>query len=467
VSRRPRLWFQRLRRSSLVLRLVMLAGVWSIGMLVLAGFGLNHLFREAAVQRFEAGLEESILGLQAETTVDGGQLYAPPMTDVRAYRPFSGFYWQIAGVTAEDTTSPLVRSRSLWDSTLAAPAAVVAQARATPGKSVFFDTVDPRGKPLHAAAQLATVPGRTAPVLFMAAENRESIDQAAERFVYIIVGALVVLGGGLILAVYLQVRVGLAPLFGLRREVALVRRGKAERLVGVYPAELSPLAGELNALVAHNQDVVERQRTHVGNLAHALKTPLAVMLTEARQTPGDLSDVVERQAAAMQSHVEHHLRRARAAARAQTIGERTDVSQVLDELSITMERIFQSKGVTIDWRAPDDLCFRGERQDLQEVVGNILENAGIWCKRRIKVTAEPLDIDWLSITVEDDGPGLPAERRGEVLKRGARLDESAPGSGLGLAIVDELSRAYGGEVALDDAAMGGLKVVVKLPRAET
>src|SRR5690606_25684023 len=151
-----------------------------------------------------------------------------------------------------------------------------------------------------------------------------------------------------------------------------------------------------------NQDVVERQRTHVGNLAHALKTPLAVMLTVARQTPGDLSDIVERQAAALQSHVEHHLRRARAAARAQGTGARTDVPQVLDELSVTMERIFRDKGVTIDWRAPDGLCFRGERQDLQEVVGNILENAGIWCQRRIRVTAEPLDADWFTVTVEDD-----------------------------------------------------------------
>ena len=457
---------KRLRRSSLVLRLVLLAGVWSIAMLVLAGFGLNHLFRQAAVQRFEAGLEESIRGLQAETTVDNGQVYAPPMTDVRAYRPYSGFYWQIAEVGAGGKVTPLVRSRSIWDSNLRVPGGVGPAAAASPGTSVYFDTTDPLGKRLHAAAQVGSIPGRDKPVLFMAAENRESIDEAANRFVAVIVGALIILGGGLVLAVYLQVRVGLAPLFGLRREVALVRRGKAERLVGDYPAELSPLAGELNALVAHNQDVVERQRTHVGNLAHALKTPLAVMLTEARQTPGELSEVVQRQAAAMQAHVEHHLRRARAAARAQTIGERTDVAEVLDELAVTMERIFQDKGVTIDWRAPDALCFRGERQDLQELVGNILENAGIWCKRHIRATAAPVGADWLSLVIEDDGPGLPAERREEVIKRGARLDESAPGSGLGLAIVDELARAYGGDLVLDDSAMGGLKVTVKLPRAE-
>ncbi|MDB5469237.1 MAG: sensor histidine kinase [Caulobacter sp.] len=458
--------FRSLRRSSLVLRLVLLAGVWSIGMLVLAGFGLNHLFRQAAVQRFEAGLEESIRGLQAETTVDNGQVYAPPMTDVRAYRPYSGFYWQIAELDAKGVVKPLVESRSIWDSNLAIPAGIGPAAAKAPGTSIYFDTTDPLGKRLHAAAQVGSIPGRDKPVLFMAAENRESVDEAANRFIAVIIGALVVLGAGLILAVYLQVRIGLAPLFGLRREVALVRRGKAERLVGDYPAELSPLAGELNALVAHNQDVVERQRTHVGNLAHALKTPLAVMLTEARTTPGQLSEIVERQAEAMRAHVEHHLRRARAAARSQSTGERTEVSEVLDELAVTMERIFQEKGVTIDWRSPDDLCFRGERQDLQEVLGNILENAGIWCKRNVRATAAPDGPDWLTVTIEDDGPGLPAERREEVIKRGARLDESAPGSGLGLAIVDELARAYGGDLVLDDSNLGGLKVSVKLPRVE-
>jgi signal transduction histidine kinase len=459
--------FLGLRRSSLVVRLVFLAGIWIIALLLVAGFGLNLLFREAAVDRFEAGLEESIKGLAAETTVETGQVYAPPMTDARAYRPYSGFYWQIGELDGKGEIIPLVRSRSLWDSSLTPPPGVAAEARAQPGVTVFFETTDPLGKPLHAGAQFGSIPGRKEPVVFLSAENRESIDAATARFAVIIIGALVLLGAGLIAAVFFQVRVGLQPLFRLRREVAQVRKGKADRVAGIYPAELSPLAGELNALVAHNQDVVERQRTHVGNLAHALKTPLSVMLTESRQQPGPLSDVVERQSEAMRAHVEHHLRRARAAARSQSTGERTDVGEVLDELARTLERIFQSKAVTIDWQSPDDLCFRGERQDLQELAGNVMENAGKWCRRHIRATARPAGPDWLILTVEDDGPGLPAERRGEVLKRGARLDETAPGSGLGLAIVDELARAYGGSLVLEDSVLGGLKVVVKLPRAET
>ena len=227
-----------------------------------------------------------------------------------------------------------------------------------------------------------------------------------------------------------------------------------------------PLAEELNALVEHNQQVVERQRTHVGNLAHALKTPISVMLTEAGQRPGPLAELVNRQAQAMQQQVDHHLRRARAAARTPGAGERTSMAEVLDELARTLERIFRDKGVSIDWDAPDDLFFLGERQDLQEIAGNAVENACKWCKTKVRVRAEASGPQRLRLVVEDDGPGLPPERRDEVLRRGARLDESAPGSGLGLSIVDDLARAYGGTLMLSDSPMGGLRLEADLPQAE-
>jgi signal transduction histidine kinase len=270
----------------------------------------------------------------------------------------------------------------------------------------------------------------------------------------------------LIAGVMLQVRVGLQPLFALRREVADVRTGKTDRVAGVYPAELEPLAHELNALVAHNQEVVERQRTHVGNLAHALKTPLTVVTAEAQARPGSLAEVVLRQAALMRQQVDHHLRRARAAARPQGGGERTAIAPVLEELSLTLERIFRDKQVEIDWRCDDDLYFHGERQDLQELAGNVMENACKWCKGRVRAEVLAHGPRRLVLTVEDDGPGLPARDREEVLRRGARLDETAPGSGLGLSIADELARAYGGALDLSDSPMGGLKVELTLPRVE-
>jgi signal transduction histidine kinase len=267
-----------------------------------------------------------------------------------------------------------------------------------------------------------------------------------------------------------QVRVGLLPLFRLRREVASVRRGRAEKLEGVYPEELAPLAVELNALLSHNQDVVERQRTHVGNLAHALKTPLSVMLTEAGQRPGALAEVVERQAATMREQVDHHLRRARAAARSQTSGERTPVEPIMDELAVTLERIFQDRfegrGIEIDWRCPEDLCFQGERQDFMELAGNVMENAGKWCKGKVRAEAVASSPEQMTLTVDDDGPGLPPDRWSDALKRGQRMDEHTPGSGLGLSIVDELARAYGGSVTLGASPLGGLRVTLILPRSE-
>lgn len=454
-------------RRSLVGRLVWLAAGWSLAVLIVTGLSLTAFFQQAALSRFDLGLVDLIEGLNAGVSVEGGKVVAPALTDTRALRVYSGRYWQIAEPGPNNTIKVLVPSRSLFDRELSIPTEVVAQIAATPAVQVFYSAEGPLDQPLRATAMQVKLTGQASPVILMAAEDRSPVDREARRFAALTAGALVIMGAGILAAVLIQVRVGLQPLFRLRGEVADVRKGKIERIVGDYPSELEPLATELNALVAHNQDVVERQRTHVGNLAHALKTPISVMLTEANQQPGQLSEVVSRQAEAMRGHVEHHLRRARAAARSQSHGERTLVEPVIDELAVTLERIFQEKGVEIDWRCPEDLCFRGERQDLQEMAGNIMENAGKWSRGRVRAIAAAVSPDRLVITVEDDGPGLPADRREEVLKRGARLDESAPGSGLGLAIVDELARAYGGSLVLGDAAMGGLRVELGLPRAET
>ena len=445
-------------RRSLVGRLVLLATGWSLAVLIVTGLSLTAFFQQAALSRFDLGLVDLIEGLNAGVSVEDGRVVAPPLTDTRALRVYSGRYWQVAEPGPNNTIKIIVQSRSLFDQDLRLPPEIVAEIAAKPAVQAFYAAEGPLDQPLRATAMQVELAGRKAPVILMAAEDRSPVDREARRFAALTAGALVILGAGILAAVFIQVRVGLQPLFRLRGEVADVRKGKIERIVGEYPSELEPLATELNALVAHNQDVVERQRTHVGNLAHALKTPISVMLTEANQQPGQLAEVVSRQAEAMRGHVEHHLRRARAAARSQSHGERSLVEPVLDE---------QDKGVEIDWRCPDDLCFRGERQDLQEMAGNIMENAGIWSKGRVRVIASAVSPERLVITVEDDGPGLPADRREEVLKRGARLDESAPGSGLGLAIVDELARAYGGALVLGDSAMGGLKVELGLPRAET
>jgi signal transduction histidine kinase len=459
-----------LRRLSLVRRMVLIAGGWTLLVVLVAGVFLTAQFRDAAIRRFDQSLAVLTDDLYAGSTIENGQLKAPFLTDIRATRAYSGRYWLILAKRPDGSLPQLVRSRSLWDSDLMLSSDQIDRLDAAPGKTLFFDMRGPQDKPLRAAAILARLPGLADPVVFLAAEDRSPIDDDADNFARITAFALLILGGGLILAVVGQVRFGLQPLFRLRREVAWVRRGKQERLDERYPEELEPLAVELNALLAHNQEVVERQRTHVGNLAHALKTPLSVMLTEASQQPGQLAEVVERQAQTMREQVDHHLRRARAAARSQTSGERTPVEPILDELAVTLERIFQDKsegrGVEIDWRCPEDLTFQGEKQDFLELAGNVMENAGKWCKGKIRVEAAPSGEARMLLTVDDDGPGLPPEERAQALKRGQRLDENAPGSGLGLSIVDELARAYGGGVQLGESPLGGLRVTLDLPRAE-
>jgi signal transduction histidine kinase len=457
-------------RRSLVGRLVWLAAAWSFMVLVGMGIALTAVFNHAAVSRFDGDLFDLANGLYAEATVEpGGQVTPPAFVDERAQRAYSGKYWQIADLPGGPHPRALARSRSLWDAVLNAPALVLAGLRAKPGVPKYYDAIGPAQdghEPLRAVALLAYLPGHAAPVIFMAAENRTSLNRDEHRFAFYTSVALLLLGAGVAALVVLQVQVGLGPLFNMGREIADVRKGRAQRLTQPYPREIAPLANELNALLDHNQEVVERQRTHVGNLAHALKTPISVLLAEAQSHPGFLADVVSRQSLAMREQVEHHLRRARAAARSQTSGERTQVAPVLDEIARTLERIFGDKGVVIDWDADDALYFLGERQDLQEMAGNVMENACKWCQGRVWASASDAGGDRLRLCIEDDGPGLPQDQRDEVLKRGARLDESAPGSGLGLSIVDELARAYGGTLALSQSRHGGLRIDLELPRAE-
>jgi signal transduction histidine kinase len=351
----------------------------------------------------------------------------------------------------------LRRSASLWDEAL--PVVPVSGAQ-----GVTLDLVGPHGEPLRLLSRAIGLPGRDQPFVYTVAGDRREIEAETEGFNRLLMLGLGTLLLGVVAAVLIQVRFGLEPLRRIRRGLADVRIGRAKRLAGDYPEEIRPLADELNALLDHNEAVVERARTHVGNLAHGLKTPIAVLTNEASRSRGSLATLTLRQTALMRQQVDHHLSRARAMATASVIGSRCDVAPVLSDLQRTLARIYASRELAIEVACPPELAFRGARQDLEEMLGNLLDNACKWASGRVVASAEAVD-ERLMVVVEDDGPGLPPERRSEVMQRGRRLDERVPGSGLGLSIVVDIAELYGGALSLHEAASGGLRARLELPAA--
>jgi signal transduction histidine kinase len=306
-------------------------------------------------------------------------------------------------------------------------------------------------------------------VVSVAGDAAEIIDEV-RAFDRALTATFVILAAVLLLTTMFQVRFGLAPLKRISAGLAAIRSGTAERLEGDFPVEIAPLARETNALIDANKEIVERARTHVGNLAHALKTPLSVIVNEAQARPGDpLADKVKEQADIMRDQVARHLERARIAARATMVGSVTDVTPVIVALARTMEKIHRDRGIAIDVHADDNARFRGERPDLEEMVGNLVDNACKWASSQVLIEvlveppAQPGTGPRLRILVDDDGRGLSAAERAQVSRRGQRLDESKPGSGLGLSIVVDLAALYGGTLSLDDAPIGGLRAELMLP----
>jgi signal transduction histidine kinase len=441
--------------NSLAFRLVAGAGLWIAAALAAGGFQLSSMFESSVERSFEARLEVYLDGLIAvsRTGAAGRIELARGLGEPRFTQPNSGWYWQISG-----PDGPLLRSRSLWDMTLSPRASEDGALRTS-------EFAGPDGRNLRLAERTVTLPGFPHRLHYMVAAEDSEIDREVARFNKALIWSLAALGLGLIAAVLIQVRFGLIPLKRMRAALADIRAGRAEKLSGEFPAEVEPLAGELNALLEHNAQVVERARTHVGNLAHALKTPLAVLSNEATRETGHLAQSVARQTAVMRRQIDRNLSRARAAATAGVLGARTPVLPVIEDLKRTLERIHAERRIAIEITGERAAAFRGERQDLEEMLGNLMDNGCKWARARVRV-AIARDGERLAVIVEDDGPGLSAEERMQLFQRGKRLDEAVPGSGLGLAIVRDIAALYDGSVALDEGALGGLKVTLTLPLAD-
>ncbi|MFP4518812.1 MAG: ATP-binding protein [Oceanicaulis sp.] len=455
------------REGSLATRLVLVSLGWAAILLIAGALALTALFRQTVLSDLDDRLERVVESLtaQMDVTASGLSLGVRP-TDPSYRQAFSGRYWQISRIDGDETAETLT-SDSLADETLAVPAGLRSQARAEPGASVTGAITGADGEPLRLRLRAIMVEGSPDTFLVAAAEDRRPADRRVNRFAAIFAGIFTAFALLLLAGVYLAVRVGLSPVRRMQRAVAGVRDGSEGRISGRYPDELVDLAGELNALLDHSREVVERARTHVGNLAHALKTPITVLGNEARGEDGPLAQLVARQTAVMSEQVEHHLRRARAAANAKAIGARTPVAEVLGDLGRTLVKIYARRGVSLDWRCPPDLVFRGERQDLEDLAGNLMDNACKWAGSAVVAEARPLEEGRLEIVVSDDGPGLSEAERLAVLARGVRLDEQAPGTGLGLSIVTELAKAYEGALELGAGESGGLRARLILPRASS
>jgi len=453
-----------MRRDSLAFRLVIGAALWSALMLAAGGLALSLTFREAAHRSFDLRLQAMLDSLIATTDheTDSGIERRRPLTDTRFELVYSGWYWQIDGAKGPPA---LMRSRSLFDLALTLPEGLAAEAAGGPA---FARIPGPQGQDLRLAVRRVEY-GDGSTFFFLVAGDRAEVVSEISGFNRTVSMALGVLMFGLLAGLVLQVHFGLRPLDRVARGIARIRSGETGKLEGPLPAEIEPLADELNRLIDAQRAMVERAHNQASNLAHGLKTPLAVLLNEAASEDTQLGETVRRQSRLMKDQMDHHLARARSAASAAAYGQRTEVRPVLEGLKRTLERIYERDGIEIALDCPAGLAFAGEEQDLQELAGNLMENACKWAISTVSIVAAPAEDGdgrrpYFRIDIADDGPGLSPEDRKAVLARGKRLDEKVPGSGFGLSIVDETAGLYGGSLELAEAEQGGLLARLHLPR---
>ena len=454
-----------MRANSLALRLFLWATGWTLVILVVTGVALSTLYRHAVERAFDRRLDVYLRTLVADVASpeEGGEKFPQSIGEPLFELPLSGWYWQ---VTRLDTKKPEVHSsRSLWDSVL--PRLPTSASAGTDAREGYAQ--GPEDQNLRIVERNIDL-GDDGRFLIAVAGDASEIDDETRSFDRVIVITFAALTMALLLTTALQVRFGLAPLTRISQGIAAIRSGRAERLVGDFPVEIAPLARETNALLETNREIVERARTHVGNLAHALKTPLSVIVNEAAARGNDpLAHKVLEQTDIMRDQVARQLERARLAARFTVVGTLVDVPPVVTALARTMEKLHRDRDIAIDVDVPPHAQFRGEQQDLEEMIGNLVDNACKWAHSRVAVEvaadapAADGDKPRVRIIVDDDGPGLSPAERERVATRGQRLDESKPGSGLGLSIVVELANLYGGVLTLGTAPIGGLRTELALP----
>ena len=449
---------------SVAFRVIAFSTVWAIITLVIIGTVISALYYRSSVASFRSLLSAHLFNLVSSVSVsdDGTLTGNPDLGDLRFSEPNSGWYWSVTPISGGLHGD--LRSLSLTGT-------IPASRRNVPFDADFrrhYRARGPGGQRLEVLESEVVLDTNNRVARFRVTGSRDELQAEIDRFQHRVFLYLSLFGIGMILINAVAILLGLRPLDRVRQSLQRVREGKAQRLDGDFPAEIEPLAAETNALIDNNRRMIERSRLQVGNLAHSLKTPIAVLLNEGRAIGGRQGRLVVEQTAQMQLQVEHYLRRARIAAQRDSVVFRTPLAPLLERLVRVMAKL--NPDIDIELHPPGgDPAFAGETEDFEEIAGNLLENAMKWARRRVSVSlpdsGEAARSGTVKLVIEDDGPGIPAEKAGEALKRGKRLDETKPGSGLGLSIVSDLVEEYGGSLELGRSELGGLKAVVTLPGA--
>lgn len=434
--------------------MILTAAAWITILLIGGGAALDRVLVNSVEQNFDNQLEYVLTAMiaSAEIGPDGEIRMNRPLGDQRFLEPNSGLYWQITGKGAMPFPS-----RSLWDRELRSPVDHNDQA------VHFRNSLEFPDEPLRIAERAIKLPDSNVAWIFMVAQSRDSLDGQIRELRSVLITSFLMLALGLIVLAALQTFYGLWPLRAVRMAIAQMRNGKESRVTDALPDEVMPMVNELNALLDHNEKQAEESRRHAGNLAHALKTPLTVIMNSATALSPDLSETVIREATTMRRQVDHHLARARAVGRRGHSHSRAQVWGSLESVERAVGRLYAH--IRLDMAGDQEISARVERQDLDEMLGNLIENAAKYGDGSVFVTVEEAG-DFVEIIVEDDGTGIPESERERLFDRGARLDTGKPGTGLGLAIVRDVVEIYGGTVALEESEdLGGLLVRLRLPKA--
>ncbi|MHB9476332.1 ATP-binding protein [Mesorhizobium sp. M0217] len=448
----------RLWPRSLAFRVIGFSTIWAILTLIVIFTLITTLYRQASERGFDSLLSAHLFNLIGSVGVsESGQLTgAPDLGDLRFSEPNSGWYWSVE--PASEGVHGNLHSSSM---TTTIPSPTVAEVPFNSSFQRSYSTDGIGDEELQVFESEFVLDAKNRAARFRVMGNKTELEHEIATFQGRLLTYLSLFGVGMIAINAIAILLGLQPLRRVRNALAQVREGTAQRLDGQFPAEIEPLANETNALIENNKRIVERSRTQVGNLAHSLKTPLAVLINEGRALGGAKGQLIADQAASMQKQVDHYLQRARVAAQRDSVVYRTPVTPLVQRMVRVLQKLKPDVSLSLTLPAAD-IVFAGEREDLEELLGNLLDNAMKWARSTVAVSVTPAAAGLFELSIEDDGPGIPEDKARDVLKRGRRLDETKPGTGLGLAIVADLVNEYGGALALERSTMGGLKAVVRL-----